>query len=847
MSETFTQDICLVEKILEKRTNAETGVVEYLIRWQGEDAQGKGYEDSWEPEQNILGQELIEEFERRQEERRPQRRRSIDRSNGADTWQDVHKGFSSRLDHTTGATPHKQSLRHSSLSSFSKPRFTHPYIPHGSSSGPYTSQFFDTGPYPAFPRHLSSSHGSYYHPIPYPFNVRPAYARYDPSKSLKRKATSEAIGHKAITDPNKLDSGLQNASNQDATNTDDAKRAKAGDHTHNRDQAVKYHARRQPLGTANNGQGQATFRLLSLDNSNEKAFFRSVIEKSTLVSDAVMRTELLKFLRNPKKPDLDEDSILRTSDAWLIEIKKQTGASGSLFLAIDVLNGIAKALFIPEHMLEQQRLAHPEQGIVIKDPHILAAIMQGDINGSGLYEPSTSVSNDMSSQQPLVPSVTEPQKPEINGYNAGKELSSNQHQQSSAIQCEWNGCQQSFPNLMELSSHIQQQHLSELSITRSPSTSSSVIKSDGSTSVVKLSPDVESKSAQEIYSSLQTQLAETKSLAMKMDKRLRESQALYLSAKAASTDEVKRLEARLEWEMKKWDAYQSQKKKMRAHSNVTSDLNTGSGSKADDRAESESMATSEVPNLEDHKLDMPMGAQSANSIRDIQRALAAAKKSLVRLEDENMKIYDERRAFDKAIAKLDEELEQAAAQLKAAETREQIICDELKSRSQNIEGCKTAMEQEQLKSQEKMKQLQALIGNYSQSGTLPIAVAPTSTSTSTSISTSTPTPISTSTPTPISTSTPTPISTSAPTPAPSSTPIQAPSPAPIPTFSTSISLSSPKQQDLAHQSSSLLPKDSSEPSPDLSTGTNISTATSFIDMLTKSVNGSGSNQPYSQS
>lgn len=86
MSETVYQDLCLVERILQKRIDQETGSVEYLIRWQGTDAQGNEYEDTWEPEQNILGDELIDEFERKQQQlqssKRPQHQRTPSKSKG---------------------------------------------------------------------------------------------------------------------------------------------------------------------------------------------------------------------------------------------------------------------------------------------------------------------------------------------------------------------------------------------------------------------------------------------------------------------------------------------------------------------------------------------------------------------------------------------------------------------------------------------------------------------------------------------------------------------------------------------------------------------------------------------
>jgi len=52
----------------------DTGEVEYLIRWLGADRDGNDFEDSWEPDYNVFGEELIEEFERMRAARRLQHR-----------------------------------------------------------------------------------------------------------------------------------------------------------------------------------------------------------------------------------------------------------------------------------------------------------------------------------------------------------------------------------------------------------------------------------------------------------------------------------------------------------------------------------------------------------------------------------------------------------------------------------------------------------------------------------------------------------------------------------------------------------------------------------------------------
>ena len=74
MAESVSQDLCLVDKILDKRIDVDTGEVEYLIRWLGADRDGNDFEDSWEPDYNVFGEELIEEFERMRVAKRLQHR-----------------------------------------------------------------------------------------------------------------------------------------------------------------------------------------------------------------------------------------------------------------------------------------------------------------------------------------------------------------------------------------------------------------------------------------------------------------------------------------------------------------------------------------------------------------------------------------------------------------------------------------------------------------------------------------------------------------------------------------------------------------------------------------------------
>ena len=60
------EDVYLVDSIIEERQNARTGVHEYFVKWEGYSSA----ENTWEPADNILNQELIDEFEERKRQQR---------------------------------------------------------------------------------------------------------------------------------------------------------------------------------------------------------------------------------------------------------------------------------------------------------------------------------------------------------------------------------------------------------------------------------------------------------------------------------------------------------------------------------------------------------------------------------------------------------------------------------------------------------------------------------------------------------------------------------------------------------------------------------------------------------
>jgi len=65
-------------------------------------------------------------------------------------------------------------------------------------------------------------------------------------------------------------------------------------------QKSRYISRRQATGI--NGKLPTPIRLLQLDHDRERAYFKSVIEKSELLKDAALRLELVQFLKDPKAP-----------------------------------------------------------------------------------------------------------------------------------------------------------------------------------------------------------------------------------------------------------------------------------------------------------------------------------------------------------------------------------------------------------------------------------------------------------------------------------------------------------------------------------------------------------------
>jgi hypothetical protein len=222
------------------------------------------------------------------------------------------------------------------------------------------------------------------------------------------------------------------------------------------------------------------------------------------------------------------------------------------------------------------------------------------------------------------------------------------------------------------------------------------------------------------YQDLIDQLAKTKDLAQKMDGQIRDSRALYLSAVSGTKENIKRLEAHLEWEMRKWDKYQGQKDRMVARDNggpISTEEDIAL--KNSDETESSEKQAMSGSDQEVRRMDKPIEARSINSIRDIQRLLDEAKVSLARLEEDNLTLFERRRTLNAKLKALEESYNQTATRRVAVEVDRDVALEELKTRTRNIEECKAAMEQEQVESQKVVGDLQTMIGTLMESTHIP--------------------------------------------------------------------------------------------------------------------------------
>ena len=160
---TLTQHVCLVDRILDKRVNSDTGQTEYLISWQGFDPQGNEFEDTWEPESNVLGEELVEEFERSLARQRSfQQKRPLEA---------LDSGSKDRSRYNLHYSQHYQSSRPDTQD------LAHPH----SSRHYLTSSYLPPGLYPPLSQTIHHTFGAY----------RPIHGRPTGRTSQKRKSSQD--------------------------------------------------------------------------------------------------------------------------------------------------------------------------------------------------------------------------------------------------------------------------------------------------------------------------------------------------------------------------------------------------------------------------------------------------------------------------------------------------------------------------------------------------------------------------------------------------------------------------------------------------------------------------------
>ncbi|KAF9985539.1 hypothetical protein BGZ75_002795 [Mortierella antarctica] len=642
MSETITQDFCLVEKILDKRIDADTGTTEYLIKWQGTDAEGNALDNSWEPEHNILGEDLLAEFEREQQ---------------------AAKG--------------------------------------------------------------SRSYGS-------------AQAASPVAIGSERRRPRSRGGAHSEADKNSEATTLGSSSEPAS------KRYKADPILRSHQQLEEYLSRRRADATT--GEKPATVRPLLLKTHRERADFKTVIHRSTLLKDTELRNEMEQFVLNPENHGLTSGAALLESELWLVEIKAHEGKS--LFLALDVPNGKAMALHIPEWMLEGQRGAKSEEGIRMTDRAIVSAIMAGNIEDSGLY-PSSSSSAGSVSQPPVDHPAPEP-SPKTSQEDSTMVSSTQEVTQrtngpladhhskdtlsTKMASCEWRGCTQTLLTMDELVQHVQKDHL------RANAAFAQEFQSNGTHDPEGFSPsrdmDIDGPNAgsswatrygvlQEDYRSLHSDITAMRERLKKMNDQIRDSNTHYTSAITATRQNIKRLEAVLEWEQKKWEKYQVEKRRMmardgeqlikaggpgsetaiqngEAQTSVDNQMETNTNGRASDRG--------------DHgQLDTVIEAQARNSIRDIQKSLVAAKDNEAQLKTDREHLMEKKRAMEAEYQKIDQLYQTTITRLSQTESQLHKTREEVKTRTLGVEECKESMEQEQQQHHTYAEQLRSKIETLHQS------------------------------------------------------------------------------------------------------------------------------------
>ncbi|KAF9963061.1 hypothetical protein BGZ70_007700 [Mortierella alpina] len=757
MSETITQDFCLVEKILDKRIDADTGTVEYLIKWQGTDAEGNALDNSWEPEHNILGEDLLAEFEREQAAKGS---RSYESAQAVPTPVAIgNERRRPRSRYVSEPSPHPLTTHHDPsvarpITAGLPPSLYPPHpdvrlgLAHAHASLPYR--------YP--PGHPSSRTQ---HPFTPQYSVHPSYDRVlvlnEPKSShggphLEDLASPSGGAQSTTTAESKSSeksaTAAQSDQNSEATTlgstSEPASKRHKGDPTLRSCQRLEEYLSR-PRTDATTKDKSTTVRPLLLMTRRERADFKTVINKSTLLKDEALKSQMEQFVLNPENHGLTSGAALLESELWLAEIKAHEGKS--LFLALDVPNGKAMALHIPECMLEGQRGTSSEEGIRITDRVIVSAIIAGNLEGSGLYPSSSSSSEESVSQHPVdhhksesssgtpqeastTVSSTQDETQRTNGPLADN--STKETLTTKVTPCEWRGCTRTLLTMDDLVQHVQKDHL------RANAAFAQELQSNGTRDPEGFSPsidmDIDGPNAgpswatrygvlREDYRSLHNDITAMRERLKKMDDQIRDSDTHYTSAITATRQNIKRLEAVLEWEQKKWEKYQDEKRRMTARDgeqilkaglvSQTAVKNGEEQTSVDNQMETN--ANGRASARGDHGLDTVIEAQARNSIREIQKSLVAAKDNEAQLRTERGQLMEKKRAMEAEYQKIDQLYQTTITRLSQTESQLLKTREEVKTRTMGVEECKESMAQEKQQHQTYAEQLRAKIETLHQS------------------------------------------------------------------------------------------------------------------------------------
>ncbi|KAG0327490.1 hypothetical protein BG004_002762 [Podila humilis] len=739
---TVLQHVCLVDRILDKRVDPGTGQAEYLISWQGFDAQGNEFDDTWEPENNVLGEDLVVEYERsvaRRHQKSLTQQKTLASSDAPESSSAGKDTLQPQQEHAQ----QPQQARHVLSPTHPTTSSTIGLHPRSSDQPLHHPTLFGTGPYkaPHLPYGYFVSYPAHYETTPPPtlatspsqdnIYIRPIYGRPSGNTtwSLKRKA-SQSLEHDSSTLQPKGTSNKENTTMSYRSNSVN------GTVTFNESDDPKRPKDFRGTALSRRAVSSSKIRIMTLDLDKEKIYFKGLIEKSALIKDPDIRNDLIQFLRDPKAPGLSDTSPLLKSDMWLVELVIK--ADCSLCLVLDISDGAVKAVSIPKEIISKQTNVSNDMGTVINDRATVLSILSGDFKdrtheplvGKKEFSPMVSETHARTqgelAEDPSDATQSSIGPPAVNvQLTKDEDMTSTEPSQhgTAEFKCGWKGCTaQQQPSREMLAKHVMQNHLWHFHST------GNVKEMDADILCVLGANQVDSHSAEqtwreryelikEAYDYLQEDISKLKDLVSNAETRICDSNSLYEKSLRASVQFTKRLEAQMEWEETKWQQYQAQVAVMEKRQHQQSLQDSDVGSQDEIRAQSVisgiDLQSGDQPNDKKpvkHSMDKPMVSQASNTIREIHRLLIYAKQEQEMLKVQNEALFQERQVLSAESKRVETSYEEVAIRLQELEAKHAAVADELQQRAFNVEKLRLRMEQKREETQAKIEQLQARIG-----------------------------------------------------------------------------------------------------------------------------------------